>query len=122
MRLLTQAELQKLSFPDSVVEDMVINIPNKELKIKTDSGFLSINGGIELNSCMLTVKNWHSISATIYHAKTKKTENLDVSKIDKLVDICEFEFGEEIIFRGFGVKTGWIEIVLSKAFLQVECV
>jgi len=121
MRLLTQAELQKLSFPDSVVEDMVINISNKELKIKTDSGFLSINGGIELNSCRLIVKNWQSIRATIYHAKTKKTENLDLGNIDKLVDICEFEFGEEIIFRGFGAKTGWLEIVLSKAFLQVEC-
>lgn len=76
MRLLTQAELQKLSFPDSVVEDMVINIPNKELKIKIDSGFLSINGGVELHSCRLIVKNWQSIRATIYHAKTKKKQKI----------------------------------------------
>lgn len=122
MKILTQAELQNLSFPDSIVEDMKIDVLNKELKIKTDSGFLSINSGVELNSCCLLAKNWQSIRATIYHAKTKMTEILDVNKLDKLIDICEFEFGEEIIFRGFGEKGGWIEIILVKAILEVEVV
>lgn len=121
MKLLTQAELQKLSFPDCVVEDMVINIPNKELKIKTDSGFLSIDGGITLKSCRLIAKNWRTIKAMLYRAKTECWENLDVNNIEKLVDICEFEFSEKIIFRGFGARTGqWIEIVLSEGVLQVE--
>jgi hypothetical protein len=119
MKLLTQDELKKLSFPDAVVEDMVINIPNKKLKIKTNGGFLSINRGIELDSCRIIVENWLSIRATVYHAQTKKFENFD-EDIDKLIDICEFEYGEEIIFRGFGAKGGWIEIVLSKAFMKVE--
>lgn len=122
MRFLTHAELQKLSFPDCIVEDMLIDILNRELKIKINSGFLSINGGIKLRSCKLTVKNWQAINAKLYRAKTEQWENLDANNIEKLVDICEFEFGEKITFRGFGAKTGqWIEIILSKAFLEVRC-
>ena len=121
MKFLTKTEIQKLSFPD-LTENMEFDISSREIKIKTDSGFLSINGGSKLGSCKLIAQGWQSIKAVLYHAKTKQWENLDINNIEKLIDICEFEFGEEIIFRGFGAKTGqWIEIILSKALLKVEC-
>jgi len=111
MRFLTKTEIQKLSFPDCKAMNMEFDIPSKKIKIKTDSGFLSINGGEKLGACKLILQGWQSIKAVLYRTKTKQWESLDINNIEKVVDICEFEFGEEIIFRGFGAKTeiAWIE-------------
>ena len=121
MNLLTKAEMQNLSFPDYKIENMKFDIPNRIMEIMTNGGYLSLNGGIRLKSCRLVVKNWESIEAKLYRTQTKQWENLDASDIEKLMDICEFECGEKIIFRGFGAKTGqWIEFIFSKAILEVE--
>ncbi len=119
MKVLTQNEFQKLSFPGAKIEEMKIDTINKILEIKVNSGHLDIDGGVELNSCYLSITNWESIKATIYHAKTKNIEILDINKLDKLDDICEFEFGNILILRGFGVKGGWIEIIVEKPILKV---
>jgi hypothetical protein len=122
MNLLTRAEIKKLSFSDYVVEDMRFDIFNRVMKITTNGGFLSVNGGVKLKSCHMIVKDWQLLNARLYRTKTKKWEKLDTSDLESLIDICEFCYGEEIIFRGFGVKTGqWIELIFSKASLQVEC-
>src|SRR5687768_14555716 len=97
MKFLAATEIHKLSFPDCKVEEMSLDPINRELIIKTDSGFLSINEGITLKSCVLIIKNWQSIKASLYRAKTKKWENLDFNTNEKLSDICEFEYGNEII-------------------------
>lgn len=121
MNLLTIDEIRELSFPDCIVENMLFDIPNRIMTIKTNSGFLSIKEGIKLGSCKLTIENWQSLNATLYRTKTKKWENLNINNIESLVDICEFEYSEEIIFRGFGIGSHqWIEIILSKATLKVE--
>jgi len=121
MSLLTKVEMQKLSFPDYKIESMRINVPNRIMEIMTNGGYLSIGGGIRLKFCKLAIKNWQSIEAKLYRAQTKQWEKLDANNIEKLIDICEFECEEKIIFRGFGDKTGqWIELVFYKAILEVE--
>jgi hypothetical protein len=122
MKLLTPTEIQKLSFPDCNIEDMEINIPNKEIKIKTSGAFLSIDNGTQLKSCKITIKNWQSIKLAFYYIGIKRWVNLHIDEIEELTGIAQFEFGEEIIFWGFGSKTDeWNQITISGAFLIVEC-
>lgn len=121
MNLLTKSEIQNLSFPDYKIENMKFDIPNRIIEIITNGGYLSINGGIRLKSCRLFVKNWQSIEVKLYRTQTKQWEKLNTDDMEKLIDICEFEYGEKIIFRGFGAKTGqWIELVFFNAILEVE--
>jgi hypothetical protein len=122
IKLLTPTEIQKLSSPDCNIEDMEINIPNKEIKIKTSSAILSIDNGTQLKTCKITIKNWESIKLAFYYMEIKRWINSDINEIEKLTGIGEFEFGEEIIFWGFGAKTDqWTQITISDAFLIVEC-
>ncbi len=121
MELMTEVEKQKLSFPDYEVKDMRFDIASRVVEIETDGGYLAINGGMSLKFCKLKVKDWLAMSAALYRAKTKKWEKLSLGNIEDLSDICEFVYGKEIIFRGFGSRTGqWIEIIFSGATLEVE--
>lgn len=118
---MTEVEKQKLSFPDCAVKDMHFDITNRVVKIKTNGGYLAINGGTSLKFCKLIVKDWLTMNVALYRAKTKKWEKLSLDNIENLLDICEFVYGKKIIFRGFGSRTGqWIEIVFSGATLDVE--
>jgi hypothetical protein len=122
MRLLTENEMKQLSFPDCIVEEMKFDIPQKIVKIKTDIGYLSSDGGVKLKNCELIIRDWSELKVSLYRAATKQWEKLDVNQIEKLVDICEFEYDKKIIFRGFGKKTGqWIEVVFLDGTLKVNC-
>jgi hypothetical protein len=122
MKLLTKSDMQHLSFPDSIIKNMQFDIPSKIVKIKTDAGYLSKNDGIKVKNCELFVTDWDQLKISLYRAKTKQWEKLDEDKIEKLVDICEFEYKDKIVFRGFGEESGqWIEIMFISATLKVEC-
>lgn len=121
MKLMTESEMQKLSFPDCQVEKMHIDIHNKIVEIQTSCGYLDMAPGIVVKTCKVIIKNWRSISASLYRADTKKWEKQNQENIEKLNDICEFNYGKDIILRGFGVETGqWIEIVINEAILEVQ--
>lgn len=122
MRFLTKNEIKQLSFPDCIVEEMKFDIPEKIVKIKTNIGYLSGNGGVKLKNCELIIRDWHELNVSLYRVTTKRWEKLDVDHIEKLVDICEFECDGKTVFRGFGEITGqWIEIVFLNAVLKVNC-
>lgn len=122
MKLLTEAQIQNLSFSDCKVEKMQFDISNRIVDIKTDGAYVVMDECVEFQSCRLMVKNWESVSARLYRAKTKQWEELDVNCIEKLVDICEFNYDQEIVFRGFGAESGqWVEITFTKAALEVIC-
>lgn len=122
MRILNNDEIEKLSFPDYHVEFIHIDDLKKIAKIETDGAYLLSTEGIRLKKCELTIKNWQSIDIALYRASTKQWENLSLSNIDNLSDICEFEYGKDIIFRGFGQKTGqWIELKFKNSSIEVKC-
>jgi hypothetical protein len=121
MRKLSISELQNLTFPDSRVLDMNIDLDKRLARIDTESGYLALDGGNKLRNCKIIIKNWSSISAKLYRSQTREWENLR-SNIEKFDDICEFEFNEKITFRGFGSDSGqWIEIIFAKGILEVIC-
>lgn len=122
MKLLTKNEIQRLSFPDCIVEKMQFDIADRIVNIKTNIGYLSINEGINLKNCKLTLKNWQELRGSLYNSKTKKWEKLDIDNMEELIDICEFNYGKEITFSGFGKESGqWIELVFLNTILKVEC-
>lgn len=122
MRLLTENEMKQLSFPDCIVEEMNFDIPGKTVKIKTDIGYLSSDSGVKLKNCEIIIRDWSELKVSLYRAASKQWEKLDVNQIEKLVDICEFEYGKKIVFRGFGKKTGqWIEVVFLDGMIKVNC-
>lgn len=122
MNLLTKSEIKNLSFSDYKIESMESDIPHRIIKIITSGGYLSIDGGIRLRSCRVIVKNWQSIEINRYQTQTKQWVKLNTDDIEKLIDICEFEYGEQITFiKGFGEKTGqWIEFIFYNATLEIE--
>jgi hypothetical protein len=121
MKLLTQAELKELSFPDSKVECMEINNQDKTARIELNSAYLSCKGGVRLPACDVQIKQWHSLSAKLYKASMERWETLEEDCIESLTDICEFEYGDDVVFRGFGEESGqWIEIVFSKPVFEVS--
>ena len=123
MRKLSEFEKCKLSFPDCIVEDMQYAISSGFVKIKTNSGYLSIDGGIELRSCGLFFKNWELVKARLYRTKTKEWEDLSEGDVEKLADICEFKYENgNVVLSGFGKESWqWIEISFTNAVLDVEC-
>jgi hypothetical protein len=110
MIFLTQMELQKLSFPDSEVKDMKINSIQKLMEIDADSCYLDLNGGKRLFNCKVQLRNWRNLEILLYESSAEELKILEPDSAEMLVDICEFVYGEKIIFKGFGKKTGqWIE-------------
>ena len=121
MKYLTNLEIQNLSFPDSDVEQMLLSMMEKiKLEINTDSCYVNLNGGKRLFDCKVKLKNWEKVEITLYEASTGEVKVLSPETADKLVDICEFEYGEKITFKGFGVSTGqWLEYTFFGGDLSV---
>jgi hypothetical protein len=122
MKKLTEFELKNLSFPDCIVQDMWINVSDKVAEVKTDTGYLLFDGGTRLKNCHLIIHDWEELQISRYWANKKKWEKLNVEDVERLVDICEFVYGKNVVFRGFGEKTGqWVEIKFFNCVLVVEC-
>lgn len=122
MEIINLLELQNLSFPDCQILKMFIDMNNKIAEIYTNSGYINLRGGINLLNCQIILKNWASIDIALYNSKTKIWEKLNSSNIDYLDDICEFNFGELIIFKGFGKRSGqWIEYSFKNPEYQINC-
>lgn len=120
MNRLTKLEIENLSFPDSDVENMSLCFDHCTLEIKTDSCYLNVNGGKRLFGCVVKLIKWRMVNISLYESSTEEIKILSPETADNLVDICEFEFGDKIIFKGFGAKTGqWVEYVFTGGEMSV---
>ena len=121
MKKLSNIELKHLSFPESEVLSMDLNLEDKIMKLDIDSCYVDLSEGKRYFECSLELRNWRSLKVELYEASSQKDLILNPVSADKLADICEFEFGEEYIFRGFGKLTGqWIEYSFSGGELVVN--
>jgi len=122
MKVLAQSELKQLSFPDSKVENMEIDFSKHIVNIEVNSGYLCKNTGVRLPACKIIIKQWSSLTVRLYRASTEEWEKVNINEdMEKLIDICEFVYGEDIVFRGVGKKSGqWLELVFSKAIAEVN--
>lgn len=122
MKITKKEEIRSLSFPDTKVISMNLDLAHTTFIIQTDTAFLS-NKKIDLKQCKVSVSNWKNIGAKIYYSDTKCWKILSLFNLEPLVDICEFEVTENshIIFRGFGKESGqWIELDFTSADICVD--
>ncbi len=111
-KTIAYSELSLLSFPDSQVLKININIENKLLSLSVDNAYLDRNSGINIDGGILTINDWEQFEAKIY-----SSEGVWSNDFDELKDIGEFTVSDEQIkLKGFGKRTGqWVEYAFSKA-------
>ncbi|CAG9001007.1 MAG: hypothetical protein CENE_03029 [Candidatus Celerinatantimonas neptuna] len=116
MIIINKTELGKLSFPDFTVTQMVINLDKKVSEIFTDGAVIDDDAGlIELDSGKLVIKHWQEISIREYQADISSWVGIELLQADKLKDICEEVFDDDIVLRGFGYQSGlWLEYKFIK--------
>jgi hypothetical protein len=120
VRILKTNELELLSFPDTNVIAMSIDIVNRKVVIETDTYYLD---GVDklCDDCKLEIKDWLDLDVECHFGVLNKTEKLSVEAYEPLVDICIFEYGETVLFAGFGKKTRhWIEYKFLKPVMTVS--
>lgn len=116
MIIINKTELGKLSFPDFTVTQMVINLDKKVSEIFTDGAVIDDDARlIELDSGKLVIKHWQEISIREYQADISSWVGIELLQADKLKDICEEVFDDDIVLRGFGYQSGlWLEYKFIK--------
>ena len=110
-------KLSELSFPDFFVSKITIDPYGKSAEIFTDGAMIEGKeiGLIELGQGKLVIKRWQKISIKAYNAGSSGWDELEVMGADKLKDVCEVEFGDDIVLRGFGFYSGaWTECKFVK--------
>lgn len=121
MRSLLRDELGNISFPDSDVKKMFIDWNKHILEIYTDSCYLANGEGIILFNCKLILANWSNLKISIYDSLTNEMRFVAPIIDEQLADISEFNYGESIIFKGFGVNTGqWLEYEIIGGTFELE--
>lgn len=112
----------KLNFTDHIVNSMLLNFKLKTLELKTDGVSLKSNDKWkELGEATIKISNWKSIMISIYETKEKKWKNLDESNYDTLKEICEADFNNNMILRGFGKKTGqWLQYEIISPMVDID--
>ncbi len=121
MSSLLREELGNISFPDSDVKKMFIDLNKHILKIYTDSCYLANGEGKILFNCKLKLANWSNLKISIYDALTNEMCFVAPIIDEQLADISEFNYGELIIFKGFWVNTGqWLEYEIIGGTFELE--
>lgn len=108
MTELNQNDKELLSFPDSKVLKMEIDLINKIVEIKTDFCWIDSYGGMA-SECRIIFKNWKSFDIYKYDSSTDKTIKLAENEMEHLDDIPVFTIEDDYVeLEGYGVKNeGW---------------
>lgn len=120
MHILNNHEFQQLSFPDAQILEMQLLAEEQTLVVQLDSAWLAHES---LEQTNIVLKNWDVLHIRLFEYKQQKWQDLSLSSIDYLKDICEAELSKsEVVFRGFGHKTGqWIEYKIQGKQLAIVC-
>ncbi|WP_330986201.1 MULTISPECIES: hypothetical protein [Enterobacterales] len=110
MNIISMKDTNKLSFPDfSVLETKWVD---------KSHCIISLNGAVlesgdhvkQFDNCSLHIEFWDDLNITCYDHDLAKW----VKQSDELNDICEMTFNNDLIIRGFGMKTGlWVEYLFK---------
>lgn len=96
----------RLNFSDYPVKLMLLDKKLKILKIIIDGwNFRQTEGWKRLGEGTIKIFDWECIDVSMFLIK----ENIWIrfeDDIDYLKEICEMEFNENVVFRGFGKKQG----------------
>ena len=106
---ITNEQWQQLSFPDSNILTMIIH--DDGLDMTVDSGFLDSPIELTMGTGFIKFTKCQDIKIRSYNPDSK----LWYDTCEILKDLCEVEFRENVILRGFGKKSGlWTELTLIK--------
>lgn len=111
-----------LCFNDWPIDNMSLDLPLKNLEIKTQGAYLNVNDRTKhLDNCLIKISNWQSIKISIYDHEKEEWFQVKDDMIDFLKEIDGLEVnGGQLFFRGFGRKTGkWVEFAVTNPVIQV---
>ena len=113
--------LNKLSFPDFVVQKMTFFESKKRIDIYIDGAYLDINEGKLFGSGHLFFYDYKKIESKLYD--NDKWIVLMPKNYDSLKSIEEFSYMKgDIYIKGFGKKTGkWIEYKIVSPKIEADC-
>lgn len=106
-------KLQDLSFPDSQVTEMRLDMEQGQFEVLIDGAHLDAedaHGGSVLPEGRLLIEDWESLEIRQFNPVSETWDNVPIKSADGLKDLCEVSFKTNIVLRGFSAKSGqWTE-------------
>ena len=103
------SQLAHLSFPDSLVESIGLDLHTRRLALRVDGAWLDNQGLRSIGPGELVITDWAHLTVRVYH---HQTDQWLTAEFTPLRDICEFHVdSSRIVLRGFAKDSGlWTEL------------
>ncbi len=123
MKILTEKDIELLTFPDSPVIEFSLDLGRKVFSLKCSEAFLDLpDEGEDLSHLVVRIDAFQEVQVKEF--KDEEYSGIeDYSEEVSLTDVCELEVdGERVAIKGFTKEEGqWVEFVFSGGTLTVVC-
>lgn len=120
MRILNKNEKILLTFPDASVLSFELNKKDKKCSVITDSSHVGGDWNQLFETTELLIEDWSDLVVREWDGHKFRYIHGDLSGFE-LKDICENDFSDEIVLKGFTFNTDyWIEYKFIDARLAVS--
>lgn len=121
MKINAKEMLEKFSFIDYVVTDVVIYPKTKSIIFNlTGASYLDDNVRKELSKGYLKIEHYNSIRITSYDAIKKDTKECEIGKQEKMNQLCEVDIEKnKLFFKGYANETfHWLEFEVDGGIVE----
>lgn len=118
---LNNEDLMVVSFPDTEVTSMEVDLATSSVLIKCLDGYLNRSSGRKcIEDVVIKISNFESITAKEFIEKINEVRPNDQEYF--LKDICEFSFdGRNTVLKGFSKQRGyWSEYHITGGHLVIS--